>query len=189
MRDSTTGGTLRPLVVPGGGKSARLRPRDGVRPEVIVSARLATPFGALALHATDCWLVGIDFVADPDESSVPSHPVLQAAASQLACYFDDPHTRFSLPLYLAGTDYSRRVWAALAEIPPGQPETYGSLARQLASGPRAVAGACRANAFPILIPCHRVVAARGLGGYGGRLDGPLLDIKRWLLRHEGCPLG
>lgn len=79
----------------------------------------------------------------------------------------------------------RRVWTALSEIPPGHIETYGSLARRLGSGPRAVAAACRANVFAIVVPCHRVVSASGLGGYCGQTDGHLLEIKRWLLRHEG----
>lgn len=149
------------------------------------TAIIATPFGTLALSATEHELVGIDFSLDAPAVEIPAHPVLALAASQLARYFDDPGFAFSLPLRLSGTDYRRRVWDALVAIPAGNVETYGRLADRLGSGSRAVAGACRANAFPIVIPCHRVVSAQGLGGYGGRRSGPLLDLKRWLLRHEG----
>lgn len=149
-------------------------------------AVMATPFGGLRLQADTSHLLSIDFLLDSRPESIPDQPILIAAATQLARYFDDPCTPFDLPLGVDnGTDYRRRVWNALVAIPPGQTATYGSLAHALNSGPRAVASACRANAFPIIIPCHRVLAAQGLGGYCGELDGPLLEIKRWLLKHEG----
>jgi len=83
-----------------------------------------------------------------------------------------------------GTPFQRHVWSALREIPHGQTRSYGDLARQLTSSPRAVAGACRANPIALLIPCHRVVAQKGLGGYAGATQGPELEFKAWLLRHE-----
>jgi methylated-DNA-[protein]-cysteine S-methyltransferase len=150
------------------------------------SATVATPFGGLAFSARDGRLTGIEFLLQPTPENVPANSVLEEAARQFSAYFQDPAFRFSLPLGLVGTDYTRRVWQALVEIPGGQTRSYGSLARVLDSGPRAVAAACRANAFPIVIPCHRVVAAHGLGGFCGRMSGPFLDIKRWLLKHEGC---
>ena len=73
----------------------------------------------------------------------------------------------------------------MRRIPIGQVVTYGELAKALDSSARAVAGACRANPIPILIPCHRVVAATGLGGYMGETGGEALAIKQWLLQHEG----
>lgn len=158
--------------------------RSMAYPEAQETALIVTPVGRLRLFAQGEALTRIDFETGSAAESIPEHPLLQAAAHQLFCYFRDPQTRFSLPLEMAATDYTRRVWAALCEIPPGCTETYGSLAHRLGSGARAVAAACRANAVPILIPCHRVVAARGLGGYCGRVDGPMLDIKRWLLMHE-----
>lgn len=84
-----------------------------------------------------------------------------------------------------GTPFQRRVWRALQGISPGSVLTYGALARQLGSSARAVANACRANPLPIIIPCHRVVAARGVGGYLGETVGEAIAIKRWLLHHEG----
>ncbi|MDX1252513.1 MAG: methylated-DNA--[protein]-cysteine S-methyltransferase [Gammaproteobacteria bacterium] len=103
---------------------------------------------------------------------------------QVQRYFADPSHVFSLPLALPGTPFQQRVWQALCAIPPGQPRRYGELARQLGSGARAVGGACRANPVPIIVPCHRVVGAQGLGGYLGATAEEGLLIKRWLLEHE-----
>jgi methylated-DNA-[protein]-cysteine S-methyltransferase len=181
MRDKATGGTDRPFVVSGAGQLPR--PVAAANTAVI-----AAPFGCLTLSAFGEVLDAIDISLEPIPTRIPAQPLLESAARQFERYFDDPAFPFSLPLRLGGTNYARRVWNALAAIPPGQVETYGSLARQLGSGPRAVAGGCRANPFPIIIPCHRVVSAHGLGGYSGKLSGPWLDIKRWLLRHEGYAL-
>lgn len=84
-----------------------------------------------------------------------------------------------------GTPFQERVWAALRAIPPGEVRTYGAIASAIGSGARAVAGACRANPFPLVTPCHRVVGAADLGGYCGSQDEPYLSIKRSLLVLEG----
>ena len=81
-----------------------------------------------------------------------------------------------------------RVWQALQKIPYGEVKTYGQLAKELKSSARAVGNACRANPIPIVIPCHRIVAVSGIGGYAGKTDGPVLERKRWLLAHEGIVL-
>jgi methylated-DNA-[protein]-cysteine S-methyltransferase len=73
----------------------------------------------------------------------------------------------------------------LRSIPPGRTRTYGELASKLGTSARAVGGACRANPCPVVVPCHRVVAANGLGGFAGDTSGRKLEVKRWLLRHEG----
>ena len=87
-----------------------------------------------------------------------------------------------------GTAFQRRVWQAIAQIPSGSVMSYQALAHKVGSGARAVANACGANPLPILIPCHRVVAARGWGGFmQGSPEG--LAIKRWLLQHEGVSDG
>ena len=121
-------------------------------------------------------------MSDPSE---PSHPVLVDARRQFQRYFANPSWPFSLPMHVRGSDFQCRVWKAMGEIPLGSAWTYAQLARRVGSSPRAVANACRANALPILIPCHRIVATRGIGGYGGEISGPMIEIKRWLLRHEG----
>lgn len=148
-------------------------------------AIVAAPFGTVVIRAHESVLTDIELLPDALSSIESRNPLLRAAVRQLQAYFRDPRCEFELPLALYGTPYRLQVWAALRGIVPGTVKTYGQLARDLRSGPRAIAGACRNNEFPIIIPCHRVVSSQGLGGYCGWLDGPYLDIKRWLLRHEG----
>lgn len=112
----------------------------------------------------------------------------ERAARQLEAYLADPDTRFDLPLLIEGTPFQRKLWAALGEIPRGRTLTYGELAQRLggqgAEMNRAVGQACGDNRLPIVIPCHRVVAANGLGGFAHTTGGYLLEAKRWLLAHE-----
>ena len=109
------------------------------------------------------------------------------AVRQLHAYLADPNFVFGLPLRPAGTTFQRRVWEQISAIPTGQTHTYGQLAKNLKNAPRAVGQACGANPYPLVIPCHRVVATGGgMGGFARERGGFLLDIKRWLLTHEGC---
>jgi len=108
------------------------------------------------------------------------HSVVQ----QLEAYFADSHCRFKLPLEMHGTPFQLRVWQALQSIPAGTTVSYGQLAERLDSGARAVGNACRRNPIAIIVPCHRVTSASGVGGYAGKTDGPPLVRKQWLLRHE-----
>lgn len=112
----------------------------------------------------------------------------ERAARQLEAYLADPDARFDLPLLIEGTPFQRKLWAALGEIPRGRTLTYGELAQRLggqgAEMNRAVGQACGDNRLPIVIPCHRVVAANGLGGFAHATGGYLLEAKRWLLAHE-----
>jgi len=94
----------------------------------------------------------------------------------------DPGQVSALPF---GTPFQQRIWHELSIIPFGETRSYGELATRLGSSARAVAGACRRNPLPLLIPCHRVVAKNGLGGFMGKLTGPAVAIKAWLLQHEG----
>jgi methylated-DNA-[protein]-cysteine S-methyltransferase len=100
-------------------------------------------------------------------------------------YLEDARSDLELDLELDGTPFQRHVWQALRAIPPGRTLTYGELAQRIGSGARAVGNACRANPCPLVVPCHRVVAAKGLGGFAGERSGRKLEIKRWLLHHEG----
>ncbi len=86
---------------------------------------------------------------------------------------------------LPGTAFQQRVWQALLRIPAGETRSYGVLAAELGSSAQAVGNACRSNPVPIVIPCHRVVAVNGMGGYAGATAGYKMQIKRWLLQHEG----
>jgi methylated-DNA-[protein]-cysteine S-methyltransferase len=130
-------------------------------------------------------LTRLDFL--PDGARVSRRWDARAAhlAAQLDAYWQDPTHEFELSFMPMGTPFQLRVWTALRAIPPGRPATYGALARLLGSAPRAVGQACGANPLPILIPCHRVVAARGLGGFMHAARGAPLDVKAWLLLHEG----
>lgn len=103
---------------------------------------------------------------------------------ELDAYWQAPGHDFDLPYAPAGTVFQLKVWDALLSIPAGKPTTYGTLAKLLDSAPRAIGQACGANPLPILIPCHRVLAANGLGGFMHASQGTPLDVKRWLLDHE-----
>ncbi|SLN20550.1 methylated-DNA--[protein]-cysteine S-methyltransferase [Oceanibacterium hippocampi] len=141
-----------------------------------------SPLGPLTITEEDAHIVALDWGSGPPECQADT-PLLTRAAAQINAYFDNVIKNFSLPLKPAGTAFQRAVWAAMLEIPPGRTETYGSLAARIDGIARAVGTACGANPIPIIIPCHRVVAAKHLGGYSG--DGGL-DTKRYLLTLEGC---
>lgn len=110
---------------------------------------------------------------------------------EIECYFNDAQFQFSPYCELhRGTDFQQRVWRALIAIPAGEVRTYGSLAEEINTSARAVGNACRQNLFPLIVPCHRVVSAAGIGGYAGdTMDKQhsqinFLHIKQWLLAHE-----
>lgn len=152
-------------------------------------AIFTAPCAALGIRIEQARLAGIDFLPPETTALAPQGSLEQASLAQqvcdqLAAYFADPSFVFNLPLASNGTPFRRRVWQALCEIPPGQTTTYGELAQQLGSAPRAVGQACGANPVPIVVPCHRVVAKNGLGGFMNYSGGEPLAIKRWLLRHE-----
>jgi methylated-DNA-[protein]-cysteine S-methyltransferase len=114
----------------------------------------------------------------------PRNRLAKRAARQLERYLVDPDSLFDLPLAAVGSDFQRRVWRAISDIPRGRTLSYGQLAKALRSAPRAVGQACGANWFPLVIPCHRVVGASSLGGFAHHGEGFHLEIKRWLLAHE-----
>lgn len=149
-------------------------------------AIIATPFGRVGLWAEAEQLSGLDFLPANEALQPASHPLLREAERQIAAYFANPHFVFDLPYQLAGTVHQLKVWDAIAHIPAGQVSSYANIAKQIGSAPRAIGGACGRNPLPIIIPCHRVVAAKGLGGFNANRNGlDWLPIKRWLLRHEG----
>jgi methylated-DNA-[protein]-cysteine S-methyltransferase len=134
-------------------------------------------------------LHGIEFlVGTATGDGTPKDPLAREILGQLGSYFQDGKIRFHLPVNLCGTEFQNRVWRFLSLIEPGQVLSCGEIARRLGSSPRAVGNACRRNPVPIVIPCHRVVSARGIGGYGGETGGDKLGVKRWLLSHEGVML-
>ncbi|HEX7966872.1 MAG TPA: methylated-DNA--[protein]-cysteine S-methyltransferase [Stellaceae bacterium] len=145
---------------------------------------LDSPLGRLTLFEEDGRLTALDFGG----KRPPGEPtkLLLEAKRQLAAYFDGRRKEFDLPLAPAGSPFELRVWQLMSDIPYGDTRTYGDLARTLAAAPRAVGQACGRNPLPILIPCHRVLAADGrLGGYSG---GKGAETKRRLLMLEGALL-
>jgi methylated-DNA-[protein]-cysteine S-methyltransferase len=150
---------------------------------------LDTPIGPLGLVASDTGLRSVLFDGGNVAQEGTSR-VLDAAARQLDAYFAGELVEFDLPLELAGSEFQRRCWLALATIQYGQTVSYGEQARRLDLGSeaaRAVGAANGQNPLPIVLPCHRVIGANGsLTGFGGGLH-----RKRFLLEHEGAllPLG
>ncbi len=148
-------------------------------------ALINTPFGAVTISAYGNQLAIELLTESPSESDCPSaHPLVATAYAQITAYLQQADTQFNWPVNLHGTDFQQRVWHAIAAIPLGQTRTYGQLAYQIGSGPRAVANACGANNLPLVIPCHRVIAQNGIGGFMQSKQNGLL-VKKWLLQHEG----
>jgi len=157
-----------------------------------VSCLPETPLGPLWFFFTDRGLAALEFAGDGSVSmlsddALPVHlmPLVQAVRQELAAYFAGVRTDFAgLTLDPRGTPFQLRVWQELRLIPWGQTISYGELARRVGNpkASRAVGQANAVNPLPLIIPCHRVIAADGsLGGYSSGLD-----RKRWLLRHEGA---
>ena len=126
----------------------------------------------------------IDFLAETEELKSPENSGAKKVVSELMSYFKNPSFRFTIQAQPAGSDFRKNVWKALKNIPTGDTRSYGDIADMLDSSARAVGGACRDNPVPIIIPCHRVIARNGFGGYSGKTDGWELEFKRWLLNHE-----
>ncbi len=148
-------------------------------------AKLKSPFGVLGIHCTDDTLTGIEFLAPGTKPQLPRNAFAKEVCEQLSAYFTHADFRFNLPLKLGGTEHQNKVWQAMRAIPRGQVRTYGDLAAQIASSPRAIGQACGNNPVAVVVPCHRVVGKAGLGGFMHHSGGYALDIKRWLLAHEG----
>lgn len=138
----------------------------------------------VAVATRDERVAEIRYLPPAVEARAPRNALAERAARQLERYREDPDARFDLPLLVEGTPFQLRLWDALCEIPRGKTLTYGELARRLGGEARAVGQACGDNRLPIVIPCHRVVAANGIGGFAHATTGYLLEAKRWLLAHE-----
>ncbi len=139
---------------------------------------LHTPAGDLSVSEEDGAVIALDWGWGKDQMPTA---LLRRAREQLYAYFDRQLTDFDLPLAPAGSPFQKRVWQALCQIPYGRTCSYADIAGKIGSVPRAVGQANAANPIPIIIPCHRVLASNGLGGYSG---GDGLATKRWLLDLE-----
>ena len=138
-----------------------------------------TQFGPLTVVEEDGMIVRLDWGrADLQEFS----DVLDAAVAQLRAYDAGDLQAFDLPLKVTGSQLQRDVCAAMREIPFGETVTYGDIAKSLGVPAQAVGQACGGNPIPIIIPCHRVLGAKGLTGFSGAGG---VETKVALLRHEG----
>jgi methylated-DNA-[protein]-cysteine S-methyltransferase len=141
-----------------------------------------SPIGPFALIEEDEAIVAIDWGGT--SAGAPTR-LLVEAKRQLGAYFTGKRQRFDLPVQPRGATADVKVWRAMADIPFGRTKTYGEIAKMLELTPLFVGQACGRNPVPILLPCHRVVSAAGLGGFsapGG------VEWKRRLLLHEGALL-
>jgi len=140
---------------------------------------LASPIGRLTIRATNEALTAISW---GETSSPEETPLLAEARRQLSAYFAGALTVFDLPFELHGSAFQKSVWNLMCRIPAGSVRTYGEIGAELGAPARAVGGACGRNPLPIIVPCHRIIAANGnLGGYSG---GRGVATKRYLLALE-----
>lgn len=144
------------------------------------SAIIQTPIGKLGICTVAQQLSRLDFLVDHTPLINPKEKTSKLIINELNQYFKNSSFQFNIPYYLQGTPFQKRVWDALSDLPMQKTMSYGALAKKLNTSARAIGSACRTNPIPILIPCHRIVAQRGLGGYKGKK----LFIKKWLLNHE-----
>lgn len=155
-------------------------------------ALLEAPFGHVQVTVGSGKVTDVRLSAQPAKRQVPERfpaYVLEAMDAYLEGRAPRPIAPFSAP----GTEFQQAVWSSLADIPPGQTRTYGQLAAAIGKpgAAQAVGQALRRNPLPLVQPCHRVVAADGLGGFGGCAEASgdeQLEVKRWLLEHERLEL-
>lgn len=142
---------------------------------------METPLGPITVTERDDAIAEITFGAGTNGSE---SPLLRTARQQLADYFAGQRTVFDLPLAPPHSSFQGRIRAAMLAIPYGETRSYGELAAELDSAARAVGQACGSNPIPIVVPCHRVLAAGG--GLGGFSAGDGVATKRRLLAHEAA---
>jgi methylated-DNA-[protein]-cysteine S-methyltransferase len=148
------------------------------------SAVIEFPVMHVGIRIENETLAGVRYLPRSTPLRKASGRFAERVVRQLERYRDDPDAEFDLPLSIAGTEFQRRVWRIMQRIPRGKTRTYGDVAKSLGSAARAVGQACGENHLPIVIPCHRIVAAGGIGGFAHSRGGYLLEAKRWLLAHE-----
>ena len=147
------------------------------------------PYGlelGLRITLNSSVITEVEFFDGPvdQHQSVTRDKLESSVLSQIQAYLSGQRKQFELPIKASGSDFQQRVWQQMQLIPYGEVRSYGQLAVLLGSSARAVGGACRANPLPLIIPCHRVVAAKGIGGFAGDARGGRVLIKEWLLSHE-----
>ncbi len=142
-------------------------------------ASVNTPIGPLSVEEQDGVIVRVGWEWEREDRS----EVLSEALKQLTAYFAGELTVFDLPLSVKGSEFQRKVCDIMLAIPFGETRTYGEIAKQIGAPAQPVGNACGANPIPVIIPCHRVLGASGLGGFSG-MGG--VETKVSLLKHEGA---
>ena len=145
---------------------------------------ITSPLGKLGLTIVGGKLTKIQFLSSDAQLLATQDPLALRTIAKIKKYFYNPKLQFKLPIQAKGTPLQKKIWRALLRIPCGKTVTYGELARQIGTNPRVIGNACRRNPIPIVIPCHRVIAKTGLGGYCGKTCNKFLKIKNWMLQHE-----
>lgn len=153
----------------------------------LFTAVVPAPFGRMGIRLEADELRELVYLPPAYELRAPRDVLSRDIAAQLKAYFKQPDFAFELPLPDVGTEHQRKVWRQITAIPCGEVLTYAQVARRIGSAPRAVGQACGANWFPLIVPCHRVTAANGIGGFARHDSGFHQEVKRWLLRHERVP--
>jgi methylated-DNA-[protein]-cysteine S-methyltransferase len=143
--------------------------------------KINTPVGQLVLVVHGDVIVEADW--EP-KAELEQSDCIHSLQAQLQAYWVHPEKAIHIKLLKQGSDFRKKVWAELCQIPFGETVTYSALARKIDSAARAVGGACRHNPYALFIPCHRVVAVAGIGGYSGKTEGEFMTIKLQLLSFE-----
>jgi len=139
-----------------------------------------TQFGCLGIEGEDGAITSLVW---DGHTTGETTPLLIEAASQIRAYAEGRLQKFDLPLRVVGSEFQKQVCDLMSAIPFGYTRTYGDIAHDLGCPAQAVGQACGANPIPVIIPCHRVLAASGLGGFSGQGG---VEGKVALLRHEGA---
>lgn len=147
-------------------------------------AKYPAPFAVLGIRTNGKAVTNLRYLPGDVAPSRPTNSLARDVLRQIERYLVEPGFVFDLPLEIDGSDFRKRVWKVMCEIPAGKTLTYGEVAERIGSAPRAVGGACGDNRIPLIIPCHRIVARNGIGGFMHTTGDEELGIKRWLLAHE-----
>ncbi|MGI9336960.1 MAG: methylated-DNA--[protein]-cysteine S-methyltransferase [Gammaproteobacteria bacterium] len=150
-------------------------------------SQYGAPFCFVGVECDEHEIIRINYLPESMRKLPAQNYLAKETAKQLRAYFAKPRNhRFDLPLRRAPTPHQRKVREVLRDVPFGEIIAYKEIARRIKSSARAVGGACRCNLAVLVVPCHRVVAADGIGGFCGGENA--IPAKRWLLNHEGVSL-
>ncbi len=152
------------------------------------NAIVKAPFGAVGirLNSANTHVQELVYLPENTPQQKADGPLAARASEQVNAFLANPQFKFDLPLLEQGTAFQNKVWQVIAGLEAGQVLTYKQVGQLIQCGaPRAVGGACGANPYPLIVPCHRVVGANGIGGFAQHDDGFYIGVKRWLLAHEG----